>query len=87
MTDAPKSIEERLAALETKAAHSVPCGRCSSLVDVTVMRENGPKLMERDGVRVVVCNECVPFAKRHEWKLAKIDPVPTEQPKEEEVQK
>ena len=76
MTETTKTIEERLAALETRAAHAIPCGRCSSLVDVTVLRDFGPKLMEKDGIRAVVCDSCVPYAKRRDWRVVKFDPAP-----------
>jgi hypothetical protein len=60
------------AAMAEHEAKVGPCARCGSIVQLRV-RTNGPRLMEHTGVdgairTVILCNECIPAAKRDGWR-------------------
>jgi hypothetical protein len=82
-----EAVEKLTREIAPKVEKTVACDRCSSVVDYTVVRENGPVVMERteagETTRAVVCNECIPPAKRLGWRLAMS--IPAEPTKEEEA--
>ena len=75
-----KDIADALAIHEGK---SRPCARCGAMLDITVGRDDGPRIMEATKkvngspqvARIVACAWCEAAAKRLGWKAVKVAPV------------